>query len=128
MIPHSCATFRPFETFRSYFILSLWCYLVSAILTVESNTGLKPVYFFTFVSNPSPMLPLAYMAVIPLLKHTYISDENVLLVWLKEKEAISWSEITTHFLGRNMSSLQVHYSTKLRHTASSRSRRPRRRE
>ncbi|KAJ5201321.1 Protein of unknown function DUF3435 [Penicillium cf. viridicatum] len=89
----------------------------SAILTVESNTGLKPAYFFTFVPDPSPMLPPAHTAVIPPLKHTYTSDENALL-----------SKITTHFLGRNMSSLQVHYSTKLRHKASSQSRRPKKRQ
>ncbi|KAJ5927164.1 hypothetical protein N7516_008937 [Penicillium verrucosum] len=99
----------------------------SAILTLESNTGLKPAYFFTFVPDPSPMLPRAHTAVIP-GKHTYTSDENALLVRLKEKEAMSWSEITTHFPGRNMSSLQVHYSTKLRRKASSRSGKPRRRE
>jgi hypothetical protein len=100
----------------------------SAILTVESNTGLKPAYFFTFVPDPSPMLPPAHTAAIPPLKHTYTSDENALLVRLKEKEAMSWSEITTHFPGRNMSSLQVHYSTKLRHKASSRSGRPKKRQ
>jgi len=99
----------------------------SAILTVESNTGLKPAYFFTFVPDPSPMLSQAHTAVIP-GKHTYTSDENALLVRLKEKEAMSWPEITTHFPGRNMSSLQVHYSTKLRHKASPRSGKPRRRE
>ncbi|KAI1829038.1 hypothetical protein DTO027I6_10119 [Penicillium roqueforti] len=100
----------------------------SAILTVESNTGLKPAYFFTFVPDPSPMLPPAHTAVIPPLKHTYTSDENALLVRLREKEKMSWSEITTHFPGRKMSSLQVHYSTKLRHKASSRSGKSRRRE
>ncbi|KAJ6142821.1 Protein of unknown function DUF3435 [Penicillium samsonianum] len=99
----------------------------SAILTVESNTSLKPAYFFTFIPDPSPMLSRAHTAVI-LGKHTYTSDENALLVRLKEKEAMSWSEITTHFPGRNMSSLQVHYSTKLRHKASSRYGKPRRRE
>ncbi|KAF3006195.1 hypothetical protein E8E15_001355 [Penicillium rubens] len=61
----------------------------SAILTVESNTGLKPAYFFTFVPDPSPMLPPAHTAVTPPLKHTYTSDENALLVRLKEKEAMS---------------------------------------
>lgn len=60
----------------------------SAILTVESNTGLKPAYFFTFVPDPSPMLSRAHTAVIP-GKHTYTSDENALLVRLKEKEAMS---------------------------------------
>ncbi|KAJ5448406.1 Protein of unknown function DUF3435, partial [Penicillium cf. griseofulvum] len=101
--------------------------LRSTILTVESNTSLKPVYFFTFVPDPSPILPLAYTAVIPLLKYTYTSDENTLLVQLKEKEAILWSKITTYFLGRNILSLQVHYSTKLYYKASSRSRRPKKR-
>ncbi|KAJ5203023.1 Protein of unknown function DUF3435 [Penicillium cf. viridicatum] len=61
----------------------------STILTVESNTSLKPVYFFTFIPDASPILPLAHTAVIPPLKHTYTSDENTLLVRLKEKEAIS---------------------------------------
>jgi hypothetical protein len=28
----------------------------SAILTVDTNSGLKPAYFFTFVPDPSPML------------------------------------------------------------------------
>ncbi|CDM26622.1 unnamed protein product [Penicillium roqueforti FM164] len=91
---------------------------------VESNSDLKPVYFFTFVPDPSLMLSRPYTAVI-LGKHsTYTSDKNALLVRLKEKEAMSWSKITTHFLGRNISSLQVHYSTKLRYKASSRSGRP----
>ncbi|KUM57195.1 hypothetical protein ACN42_g9996 [Penicillium freii] len=73
------------------------------------------------------MLSRAHTAVIP-GKYTYTSDENALLVRLKEKEAMSWSEITTHFPGRNMSSLQVHYSTKLRYKASSRSGRPKKRQ
>ncbi|KAJ5508101.1 hypothetical protein N7527_010244 [Penicillium freii] len=89
----------------------------STILTVESNTSLKPAYFFTFVPDPSPILPPAHTAVIPPLKHTYTSDKNTLL-----------SKITTHFLGQKISSLQVHYSTKLRHKASSRSRRPKKRQ
>lgn len=100
----------------------------SALLTVESNSGLKPAYFFTFVPDPSPMLSQPHTAVILGKSRPYTSDENALLVRLKEKEAMSWSEITAHFPGRNMSSLQVHYSTKLRHKASSRSGKPRRRE
>ncbi|KAJ6115292.1 hypothetical protein N7486_001070 [Penicillium sp. IBT 16267x] len=100
----------------------------SALLTVESNSSLKPAYFFTFVPDPSPMLSRPHTAVIPVKLRPYTSDENALLVRLKEKEAMSWSEITPHFPGRNMSSLQVHYSTKLRHKASSRSGKPRRRE
>jgi hypothetical protein len=77
----------------------------SAILTVESNTGLKPAYFFTFVPDPSPMLSRPDPAVISGKPRLYTSDENALLVRLKEKEAMSWPEITTHFPGRNMSSL-----------------------
>ncbi|KAJ6126123.1 hypothetical protein N7471_010616 [Penicillium samsonianum] len=100
----------------------------SAILTVESNTGLKPAYFFTFVPDPGPMLSRPNTAVISGKPRRYTSDENALLVRLKEKEAMSWPEITTHFPGRNMSSLQVHYSTKLRRKASSQSRKTRRRE
>ncbi|KAJ5971787.1 uncharacterized protein N7479_001705 [Penicillium vulpinum] len=115
----------PISSHRSGAIQGLYG---SAILTVESNTGLKPVYFFTFVPDPSPMLPPVHTAVIPPLKHVYTSDENALLVRLKEQEAMSWSEITTHFPGRNMSSLQVHHSTKLRHKASSRSGRPKKRQ
>ncbi|KAJ6021253.1 hypothetical protein N7540_006757 [Penicillium herquei] len=68
-----------------------------------------------------PMLPPPHTAIISGKQRQYTSDENALLVRLKEKEAISWSEITTHFPSRNMSSLQVHYSTKLRPKASSRS-------
>ncbi|KAJ6104865.1 hypothetical protein N7486_003554 [Penicillium sp. IBT 16267x] len=100
----------------------------SALLTVESNSGLKPAYFFTFVPDPSPMQSRPHTAVIPGKLRQYTSDENALLVRLKEKEAMSWSEITAHFPGRNMSSLQVHYSTKLRHKASSWSGKQRRRE
>ena len=100
----------------------------SALLTVESHSGLKSAYFFTFVPDPSPMLSRPHTAVIPGKLRPYTSYENALLVRLKEKEAMSWSEITAHYPGRNMSSLQVHYSTKLRHKASSRSVKPRRRE
>jgi hypothetical protein len=98
----------------------------SAILTVDTNSGLKPAYFFTFVPDPSLSRP--HTEVNPGKLGLYTSDENALLVRRKEKEAMSWSEITTYFPGRNMSSLQVHYSTKLRHKASSRSGKLRRRE
>jgi hypothetical protein len=97
-------------------------------LTVESNSGLKPAYFFTFGPDPSPMQSRLHTAVIPGKPRRYTSDENALLVRLKQKEAMSWSEITAHFPGRNISSLQVHYSTKLRHKASSWSGKQRRRE
>ncbi|KAJ5701397.1 hypothetical protein N7488_008945 [Penicillium malachiteum] len=71
----------------------------SALLTVESNSGLKPAYFFTFIPNPSLILSRPHIAVISGKHSMYTSDENALLVRLKEKEAISWSKITTHFLG-----------------------------
>lgn len=100
----------------------------SAILTVESNSGMKPAYFFTFVPDPSPMLSRPHTAAVSGKQRPYTSDENALLVRLKEKEAMSWSEITTHFPGRNMSSLQVHYSTKLRRKTGSWSGKPKRRE
>jgi hypothetical protein len=100
----------------------------SALLTIETNSGSSPAYFFNFVPDPSPMLSRPHTAVLPGKQRPDTSDENALLVRLKEKEAMSWSEITTHFPDRNMSSLQVHYSTKLRHKVSSRSRKPRGRE
>lgn len=100
----------------------------SALLTVESNAGPKPAYFFTFVPDLSPMLPQSHTTLITGNQRPYTSDENALLVQLKEREALSWSEITAYFPGRDMSSLQVHYSTKLRHKVSSRSRKLGRRE
>ncbi|KAB8077633.1 hypothetical protein BDV29DRAFT_188517 [Aspergillus leporis] len=50
----------------------------------------------------------------------YTSDENALLVRLKEREGMPWAEIAAHFPERSASSLQVHYSTKLRHKATTR--------
>ncbi|KAB8242945.1 hypothetical protein BDV35DRAFT_383585 [Aspergillus flavus] len=47
----------------------------------------------------------------------YTSEENALLVRLKERERTSWAEIAAHFPEQSASSLQVHYSTKLRHKA-----------
>ncbi|PKX99501.1 uncharacterized protein P174DRAFT_353064, partial [Aspergillus novofumigatus IBT 16806] len=55
----------------------------------------------------------------------YTSDENALLVRLKEREGMPWAEIAAHFPKRSASSLQVHYSTKLRHKANTRAKRPR---
>ncbi|KAL2812774.1 hypothetical protein BDW59DRAFT_167736 [Aspergillus cavernicola] len=91
----------------------------SALLTVNSNSGLKPAYYLTFVPDTSPMLSRPPTADIPGKPKPYSSDENALLVRLKEREAMPWSEITAHFPGRNALSLQVHYSTKLRHKARS---------
>ncbi|KGO73481.1 hypothetical protein PEX1_093040 [Penicillium expansum] len=100
----------------------------SALLTIEPNSGPNPAYFFTFVPDSNLMQFCTQAAAIPAEEIQYTSDENALLVRLKEKEAIPWSEIASHFPGRNMSSLEVHYLTKLRHKASSRSGKLRRRK
>ena len=116
--------------------------LGNAILTVQSN-GSEPAYFFTFMPEPGQILssqdphhhckkhdrsksvrPPANISRKPWL---YSSEDNALLTRLKEQEGMSWLEIAQHFPGRNVSSLQVHYSTKLRNKAVARSRKPRRR-
>ncbi|KAJ5915990.1 hypothetical protein N7504_000005 [Penicillium tannophilum] len=95
---------------------------------VLSADGALYIKTFSCSNGTSPVLSRPHTAVI-LGKHsTNTSDENALLMRLKEKEVVLWSEITTHFLGRNMLSLQAYHSTKLRHKASSRSRKPRGRE
>jgi hypothetical protein len=90
-----------------------------AILTVESS-GLKPAYYLTFVPDASPMLSQTPPADTSGKQRPYTSDENALLVRLKEREGMSWAEIAAHFPERSASSLQVHYSTKLRHKATTR--------
>ena len=113
-----------------------------AILTVQSD-GSKPAYLFTFMPEPGQILssqdPHPHCKEHDRLKSVgppvnisgkpqlYSSEDNALLVRLKEREGMSWSEIAQHFPGRNVSSLQVHYSTKLRSKAVARSRKPRRR-
>ena len=113
-----------------------------AILTVQSE-GSKPANLFTFMPEPgqilSPQDPHPHCKEHDQLKSVgppvnisgkpqlYLSEDNALLVRLKEREGMSWSEIAQHFPGRNVSSLQVHYSTKLRSKAVARSRKPRRR-
>ncbi|KAB8067349.1 hypothetical protein BDV29DRAFT_186331 [Aspergillus leporis] len=87
-----------------------------AILTVES-TGLKPAYYLTFVPDASPMLSQTPPADSSGKQRPYTSDENALLVRLKEREGMPWAEIAAHFPERSASSLQVHYSTKLRRKA-----------
>lgn len=57
----------------------------------------------------------------------YSSENNALLVRLKEWEGMSWLEIAQHFPGQNVSLLQVHYSTKLQNKAVPCSRNRRRR-
>ncbi|KAK1146190.1 hypothetical protein N8T08_003280 [Aspergillus melleus] len=61
----------------------------SAFLTIESNSSLKPAYYFTFVPNPEPMLSQPYTDDIPEKQRPYTSDENALLVRLKERETMS---------------------------------------
>jgi hypothetical protein len=43
-----------------------------------------------------------------------LSEEDKLLMKLKQKEHLPWSEIVKHFPGRTKGSLQVRYSTKLK--------------
>ncbi|KAH1350782.1 hypothetical protein KXV22_008410 [Aspergillus fumigatus] len=95
-----------------------------AILTVESS-GQKPAYYFTFVPDASPILTQTPPADTLGKQRPYTSKENALLVRLKERECMPWAEIAAHFPERNASSLQVHYSTKLRHKATTRAERPR---
>ncbi|OJJ82567.1 uncharacterized protein ASPGLDRAFT_49369 [Aspergillus glaucus CBS 516.65] len=113
-----------------------------AIFTVQSD-GLKPAYFFTFMPEPV-LVPFPQDPHHRCGKHDrsksvgpppnilgkprlYSSENNALLVRLKEREGMSWSEIAQHFPGQNVSSLQVHYSTKLQNKAVTCSRNPRRR-
>ena len=116
--------------------------LGSAILTVQSD-GSKPAYFFTFMPEPSQILSsqdthhhcekheqsklVGPPANISGKSRLYSSEDNALLVRLKEREGMSWSEIAQHFPGRSISSLQAHYSSKLRNKSVARSRKPRRR-
>jgi hypothetical protein len=97
-----------------------------AILTVESS-GQKPAYYLTFFPDASPMLTQTPLADTLGKQKPYTSDENALLVRLKEREGMPWAEIAAHFPERSAPSLQVHYSTKLRHKATTRTERLRRR-
>ena len=90
-----------------------------ALLTVESDSGLKPAYYFTFVPDASPAASHSKatryrdLADASGKQRPYSSDENALLVQLKEREGLPWSEIAKHFPARNAMSLQVHYSRRL---------------
>ncbi|QKX61621.1 uncharacterized protein TRUGW13939_08773 [Talaromyces rugulosus] len=44
----------------------------------------------------------------------YSTEEEKLLIDLKRKQNLPWREIAKHFPGRKTSTLQVHYSTKLK--------------
>ncbi|KAE8162660.1 hypothetical protein BDV40DRAFT_157250 [Aspergillus tamarii] len=97
-----------------------------AMLTVESS-GLRPAYYFTFVPDASPILAQTPPVDTSGKQRPYTSEENALLVRLKERERMSWAEIAAHFPERSASSLQVHYSTRLRHKATTQAKRLRRR-
>ena len=115
-----------------------------AILTIETQ-GSEPTFFFTLmpdnvcstsdVAAHSP--PHNSKKAGRVLKRSlsisrstrgkskcqrYSTDENNLLVKLKEEGRLTWKEIGDRFPGRKLSALQVHYSTKLRHQTAKRSR------
>lgn len=75
-----------------------------AILTVESS-GQKPVYYFMFVPDVQPLLSQKPVAEISGKQGPYTSDENALLVRLKEREGMLWAEIAVYFPKRSTSSL-----------------------
>ncbi|RAL09460.1 uncharacterized protein BO97DRAFT_416938 [Aspergillus homomorphus CBS 101889] len=105
-IPASCHCTRDIHGIRG-----------NALLTVVSDSGVKPAYYFTFVPDTSSASHQAHPGGVSGKQRPYTSDENALLVRLKEREAMSWVEIADYFPDRTVSSLQVHYSTKLRHKA-----------
>ncbi|KAJ6073176.1 hypothetical protein N7467_011261 [Penicillium canescens] len=105
-----------------------------AILKIET-LGLEPTCFFTFMPNNPGLMPHVPMqrtcdserlARVPKRttrgclvrgkgnRRSYSIDEDRLLMELKEEKNLTWKEITRHFPGRSSSSLQVHYSTKLK--------------
>jgi hypothetical protein len=106
-----------------------------AILTMET-LGPEPTYFFTFMPDNVRSTPYKPVQSSPRdskrptrigktqvprgcsrdkrKRQPYSIDEDRLLVKLKEEKKLAWGEITSHFPGRKSSSLQVHYSTKLR--------------
>lgn len=75
-----------------------------AILTIESS-GLKPAYYLTFIPNTIPMLPQTPPTNTSGKQRPYTSDENALLVRLKEREGMLWAEIATYFPEQSASSL-----------------------
>jgi hypothetical protein len=115
-----------------------------AVLYIEPQ-GLEPTFFFTFVPDNAPSTLCVPAHSTPhncdkvggVLKpstsasrstrgkskrRTYSTDENNLLVKLKEERKLTWEEITDYFPDRASASLQVHYSTKLKHRGAKRSR------
>ncbi|KAJ5461056.1 uncharacterized protein N7458_002608 [Penicillium daleae] len=118
-----------------------------AILTIETQ-GSEPTFFFTLVPDNVPSISYVAAHSPPhnsekaggVLKpsmsvnrstratrgkskrRTYSTDENNLLVKLREERKLTWKEITDYFPGRASSALQVHYSTKLKPRRAKRSR------
>ncbi|KAJ5522961.1 hypothetical protein N7513_003338 [Penicillium frequentans] len=105
-----------------------------AILTIET-LGSVPTYFLTFMPDTDGWIPhvpthrprapkgptkigkrVARGGSTPVKgqRRSYSTDEDILLVKLKEEKNLSWEEITRHFPGRKSSSLQVHYFSKLK--------------
>lgn len=108
-----------------------------AFLTIETQ-GSEPTFFLTFVPDNVPSISYVAAHSPPhnskkaggalkasmgasqstrkkSKRRTYSTDENNLLVKLKEERNLTWKEITDYFPDRASASLQVHYSTKLKH-------------
>lgn len=95
------------------------------LLTVQSD-GPKPAYFFTFMPETAPVaspestpcrqlgnnrsMSLGPTAAVSGKAGPYSSEENALLVQLKEREKLSWMEISEHFPNQSTSPIQVRYS------------------
>lgn len=116
-----------------------------AILTIETQ-GSEPTFFFTLVPDNVPSISSRVAAHSPPYnsvktggglkpsvsvsrssrgkskRRAYSTDENNLLVKLKEERKLTWKEITDYFPDRASASLQVHYSTKLKRRRAKRSR------
>ncbi|KAJ5726491.1 uncharacterized protein N7483_007848 [Penicillium malachiteum] len=105
-----------------------------AILTIET-LGPEPTYYLTFMPDNLKLMPpvptrsprasktptriskrvtRGCTAPVKGRRRSYSTDEETLLVQLKERKNLTWKEIATHFPGRKWSSLQVHYSEKLK--------------
>jgi hypothetical protein len=86
----------------------------SAFLSIESDSDPKPAYYFTFVFDAHSVESLLHPKCISGSKVPYSSNENALIVQLREREELPWFQIAEYFPGRSLALLQVHYSTKLR--------------
>jgi hypothetical protein len=75
--------------------------------TRSASSSRQPTQAKNIRSGPAPQSKRA----------RFTPKEDARLVKLKEKEHWSWDEIEGAFPGRTRASLQVHYSTKLKHRA-----------